>query len=259
MAFRPANISAHTMKFNSAASGDFIYLYERLVDNEIAARNAQPKHQTFAPSQMRCDRISWFRLRGVQPDKIKTPDRTLEFSANVGAACHEIIQKRLANCTDIKWLQVDDWLLSHGQIFDWTVRQNGYEQQIECYKPFPIRFACDGLIEFKGKTYLLEIKTSEFSSFQELISPKEKHIDQIECYAALLDISNVLVLYQDRQYGGLKCFEIVISDREKQEIINKMQHVMDLVEAHIAPDRLPKGDPDCTPNMCPYFEKCKEW
>lgn len=259
MAFRPANISAHTMKFNSAASGEFVDLYEHIVDEEIIARNAQPKHQTFAPSQMRCDRVSWFRLRGVQPDKIKNPDRTLEFSANVGTACHEMIQQRLFNSNDVEWLSVSDYLKETDCPYTYTVDQNGYEQQIEITDPFPIRFACDGLIRFQGQLYLLEIKTSEFSSFQELISPKAKHMDQIRCYATLLNVEKALVLYVDRNYGNLKCFEIVISDIEKQQMIDKMQHVMDLVEAQIAPDKLSQGDPDCNPNMCPYSDKCKEW
>ena len=210
--FKPANISAHTMKFDSAASAEFIELYENIIDKEIKAQADHVKHQTFAPSQMRCDRISWFRLRGVQPDKIKTPDRTLDFSAKVGTACHQIIQERLSASPEIKWLDVDKYLESHGLPYDYYVETVGYEQQIEVRKPYPIRFACDGLIEFKGKTYLLEIKTSEFSSFQDLVAPKPKHMDQIRCYATLLDISNVLVLYQDRTYGGLKCFEVLVSE-----------------------------------------------
>lgn len=257
MAFRPANISAHTMKFNTATSGDFIYAYEKIIDDEIAASAARPKHQSFAPSQMRCDRISWFRLRGVQPDKIKAPDRTLDFSAKVGTACHEIIQNRLAHCSDVEWLSPNQFLSD--QSYDFSYDKNGYEYQIEIRHPFPIRFACDGIIRFQGKIYLLEIKTSEFSSFQDLIEPKPKHMDQIKCYATLLDVSNVLVLYVDRQYGGLKCFEIVITQAEKDAMIAKMQHVMDCVESFIAPEGLPKGDPDCNPNMCPYYAKCKEW
>lgn len=259
MAFRPANIAAHTMKFNSAASGNFVYFYEQLVDNEIKSQRNGPKHKTFAPSQMRCDRISWFRLRGVEPDKIDKSDYTLDFSAKIGTACHEMIQERLSNCSSIKWMNVSDWLTSHGLLKNWTVRSEYLEQQIESDNPFPIRFACDGLIEFEGKVYLLEIKTSDFASFQDLIEPKPKHMDQIKCYATLLDVPNVLVLYMDRTYGSLKCFEIVISDAEMQEVKDRMQRVMDMVEAQIAPDKLPKGDPDCNSNMCPYYEKCKSW
>ena len=74
MAFRTANF-AHLAKFNSAASSDFIDLYESIVDRRITARNAEPKHKTFAPSSFRCPRVSWFRLRGVQPDAVSTPDK----------------------------------------------------------------------------------------------------------------------------------------------------------------------------------------
>jgi hypothetical protein len=75
----------------------------------------------------------------------------------------------------------------------------------------------------------------------------------------LLHIPDVLFLYQDRQYGGLKCFELSISLLDQQAVFDRMSKVLQLVKAHIAPDGLPIGDPWCSPSMCPYYKKCKEW
>ena len=55
MAFREANLG-RLVKFNSAASSDFIDAYEQHWENKIAAKNAEPKHKTFAPSSFRCPR-----------------------------------------------------------------------------------------------------------------------------------------------------------------------------------------------------------
>ena len=126
-------------------------------------------------------------------------------------------------------------------------------------KPFPVRFACDGIVKFHGKVYLLEIKSAEFSSLNDLVEPKAKHIDQVKAYSMLLHIPDILFLYIDRQYGELKCFEVNVPDYEQEWVKEKMQNVLDLVEANIAPEGLPVGDPDCTQNMCPYWKKCKEW
>lgn len=263
MGFRSANLAAHMIKFNSAASSDFLAMYTTIIDQEIVNESERTTHQTFAPSQMRCDRISWFRLRGTKPDKVNNPDRTLHFTAQVGTACHEAIQKRLVHTLGKDWISVQSWIDDNFDKYfadyDMTIENKGYESLIDLRKPYPVRFACDGIVRFNEKVYLLEIKTSEFSSFNELTSPKLKHIDQIKCYSTLLHIPNVLVLYQDRNYGDLKCFELTVDELEQQAMRNKMDKVLEAVQHSIAPEGLPHGDPDCTSSMCPYYKKCKEW
>ena len=262
MAFRSANITAHMIRFNSSVSSDFLDMYENLINKEIVDGDSDVKHRTFAPSQMRCDRISWFRLRGTQPDVVKNPDATLFFTAQIGTACHEAIQKRLKENLGCNWITVSDWIAQNPDYFadsKLTVSEKGYESLIEMTEPFPVRFACDGIIRFQDKVYLLEIKTAESASLADLVEPKTKHLDQIKCYASLLHIPNVLFLYQDRVYGNMKCFEVKVDEFEQKKTRDRMQRVMDLVEANIAPDGLPVGDPDCNPSMCPYSRKCKEW
>ena len=225
MGFRPVNF-AHLVKFNSAASSEFIDFYEDILREEIRTRDSQPKHKTFAPSSFRCDRISWFRLRGVQPDTSVNPDLVLEFSAVIGTACHENIQKHLSEKLGCDWISVEDHLKENEDLknrYDWKLETSGYETRISISNP-PIRFACDGLFRWKGKKYLLEIKTSEFSSFDELTEPKERHVDQIKCYSYLLGVPDVLVLYQDRQYGGLKCYEMHVSSSDWKYVENKFNY-----------------------------------
>lgn len=262
MAFKNANMIAHMVKFNSATSSDFLAMYSELVENEIKLKGEEPKQQTFAPSQMRCDRVSWFRLRGTQPDKISNPDTTLNFTAEIGTACHQIIQNRLMTNLGANWIEVQDWISKNPELFkdyEMTIEKSGFESRIDMKKPYPIRFACDGLINFNGQVRLLEIKTSEFSSLNDLVEPKPKHIDQVKCYATMLHISSVLFLYVDRQYGSLKCFEVTVDEVEQERVKKRLDRVLELVEANIAPEGLPIGDPDCTQNMCPYYRKCGEW
>lgn len=262
MAFTP--ISAGSLaKFNSAASSDLLNIYETLIDEEIIRHNSEPKHKSFAPSQFRCPRVSWFRLRGTQPDKIKAPDKPLQFTADIGTACHAIIQRRLSELhemPDLKfaWIDVKQYLEENG-FHGCTVTQEGYETQIEMTYPYPIRFACDGIVIVNGETYLLEIKTSEFSSFEDLTGPKPNHIDQVKLYCTLLDLDKVLFLYQDRQHGGLKCFEYRVTASDKVAIREKLKYITQMVDANIAPEGLPKGDPSCSSSMCPYYKVCQEW
>ena len=91
------------------------------------------------------------------------------------------------------------------------------------------------------------------------MQPKPYHVDQVKCYSSLLNISDVLMIYIDRQYGSLKCFETNISLSDMLQVRNDMKSVQRAVETNIAPEGLPVGDPWCRSNMCPYYKVCKEW
>lgn len=257
MSFRQLDIK-HIARFNSATSSEFLEFYESFVDSKILARRSEASSQTFAPSSFRCMRRSWFRLRGVQPDIPKEADRRLEFSAELGTACHRVIQSNLKEALKDDWIDVVQYLKDHPIPYAYSVEEDDLETKVHIENP-PINFACDGIIRWKDKYYLLEIKTSEYGSFQDLTDVKSQHVEQIKTYASLLNLNNILVVYQDRMYGELKVYEMILHDSERDHILETMDYVLQCVEYNIAPEGLPKGDSWCTPNMCPYFEKCKEY
>lgn len=257
MAFYSADFS-HIARFNSQTSDEFLQAYDTYVDAQITKKSSEVRGRTFSPSTMRCQRQSWFKLRGVQPDVPAVPDRTLNFTAQIGTACHEIIQKNLSEIYGENWIDVGEYVKQANLPYEVKCVKKGYETLIEIINP-PVKFACDGIIKINGVYYLLEIKTSEYSSFDKLTNPKDHHIAQIKTYGSLLNISKALVLYQERQYGGTKCFELEIDSLQMQEVIDGMKYVMDMVEANIAPPGLPSGDSWCTPSMCHYYKKCQEY
>lgn len=257
MAFRTADFR-HLAKFNSAASAEFLSMYWNTVDAGIKADANRPKSQCIAPSGLYCPLQQWFRLRGTQPDTIEKPDRVLQFSANVGTACHEMIQKRLIDALGSDWIDPARHLESINPMFTYSVESSGYETRVSIEDP-PIRFAVDGILNWKDKRRLLEIKTSEFSSFDNLYQPKPGHVDQIRCYATLLNLPDVLMMYVDRQYGDVKCFEVTISDEEMKATWDKINNIVDYYHKSLAPEGLPKGDSRCGATYCPYYKTCKSW
>ena len=258
MAFKSLE-SVQQAKFNSANSSEFLSLYEAALDDDIRGAESSAPSKTFAPSQIRCRRISWFRLRGVLPEKEDIVDRTLNFTAQVGTACHQRIQDVLSKKLDANWIDPEEYLNKFNFPYKYECHKNGFETQIEIFEPVPIKFAPDGIIFWKGKYWLLEIKTSEYSSFDDLSAPKQQHVDQIRCYAALLNLHNVLVIYQDRIYGNLKCYELTITDPDMDQVRSMFREVQECVKKNIAPPKLPKGDNWCSPSRCRYYNKCKEW
>lgn len=256
MAFRKANFKAMA-KFNSSVSNEILTLYESNCLAEAIAESEKLPHKTFAPSSARCKRRSWFRLRGVKPDKPK-PDLALNFTAKIGEYCHKDIQSHFSKFLGDAWVSPKVYLDSHPTSFNYEFEEGEYETKISISNP-PVRFACDGIIKYKEKYYLLEIKTIDRTVWERLERPMDKHIKQIEYYCTLLGLSHVLFLYRDRQYGGIKMYEVRVSDIVKSNTLKEIQEVEEAVKSNLPPDKLPAGDAWCSPSQCPYYKVCKEW
>lgn len=245
-------------RFNSIDSCDFLDAYESVLDSNIRQEESRIPSKTFAPSQLRCKRISWFRLRGVEPEVESIANKGLYFTATLGTALHADIQKMLMQHFREDWLDVDEYMRSINPPYEYECEKGELETLVHIHNP-PVKFAPDGIVQYKGKTRLLEIKTSDHTSFSKLSAPKPQHIDQITTYATLLDLDNCIFLYVDRQYGAYKCYEVNITDDSKQSVWNMFNEVMQCVEHNIAPPKLPNGDVWCNPSRCRYYNKCKEW
>lgn len=259
--FHPINAQALS-KFNSKASMEFIEILENAIDSNIKDDNISISNKTIAPSSFRCMRRNWFRLIGAEKDEIPTPDRSLEFSAVIGQACHSMIQSLLDGTAF--WVPVSQYLNMADVPYDFTCESSGYETKLSLLNPWPIRFACDGILQFPPEIMedpycLLEIKSCTSASFKELTDPKEKHIDQVKCYCSLLNLRRVLFVYIDRTYGDMKCYDVHVTEKDVDLVKEKFDKLMWHAKYSVAPDPLPKGDDWCTSNMCPYYKKCKSW
>ena len=261
MGFRSANLD-HVATFNSAISHDLIEIYNNQLDEDIRYKSSCIPSRTFAPSSMRCKRKSWFRLRGDDPDSLPTCDRVLEFNAAIGTACHEMIQGRLISALKshdkFEWVDVESYLQSIYPEDRYECSKYGYETRIHIFHP-PIKFSCDGLLKSSSEYYLFEIKSCEYSAWNDLTEPKSEHIDQFNIYCTLLKINKGLFFYVDRQYGGIKCYEHQVPMNVQSKVFSDMKEVQEYAEFQIAPQGLPSGDPWCKPQMCPYFHKCREY
>lgn len=256
MAFKPIKFTSSGQAFNSACSCDFKEFYDSIYTEKCREEDMRKPSETFAPSAFRCDRVSFFRLKGVEPDpQVVNPH--LSFSAMLGTACHREIQANLKASLKDNWVTLKTFLENHPISWEYEIKdEDEFETRIKIADP-PISFAVDGVINFKDHLYLLEIKSSEHQSFEKLTGIKPKHLDQIKVYCTVLNIDECLVLYVDRLYGDTKCFQYSIKKYEKRDIVNRMRAIQDYAKHNIAPEKLPSGSYECT--YCKYSIKCKQW
>lgn len=258
MSFRSLNAQA-VAKFNSAESADLLEDIEIGLDRNASQKHDKIPSKSFAPSSLRCERRSWFRLRGVEPDQLRNPDKGLEFTAVLGTSIHEYLQKVISEqCKDsFEFVDVQEYIET---VLDenYKCECSGYETRVQIDSP-PIRFACDGILKMNDKFHLLEIKSCDHGTFADLTDPKDEHIDQFITYCTLLQLYGGFFLYVDRMYGDIKCYQYYVSDQDKQDRLNMFDRVMKYAEFNLAPDPLPKGDKWCSPSFCPYYKKCQQY
>ena len=130
MAFRKLEFD-RIAKFNSAASSEILEFYNHCVDEEIRDEFSKPASRTIAPSSFRCLRKSWFRLRGVEPDKLQVPDRSLHFTAQTGTSCHENLQKVFKTALGRDWVDVDTYLSSSNLNYHYTVEHKDLVKKLQ--------------------------------------------------------------------------------------------------------------------------------
>lgn len=257
MAFRSLDFR-HLSKFNSAITSELLSRYVDFVDKKILSKYDEASSKTFSPSNFRCDRRCWFRLRGVQPDRPAKGDQVLQFTADLGTAIHLIVQRNLKEVLCEDWIDVGEYLKTiYSNPEDYEITQDAFETKVKIYKPYPIQFACDGIIRLKDMLYILEIKSSDHKAFDELIEQKTHHKDQLQFESQILKIPNGIFLYVDRQYGEMKSYEVKYTESDWDFIERKLERVTRCAESTIAPERLDFNDPFC--NGCLYKRKCREW
>lgn len=256
MGFQKIAYEERGAEFNSALASDFLEFCNKIQEDKVQAARTKRSSKTFAPSSMHCDRVSFFRLRGTEPDKDIKVDKSMEFMAMLGKAMHEDAQADIKRTLGPNWLDVAEYLVSRGIPAETKVSESGLETLVRFSDP-PVKFAVDGLLRWQGEIILFEMKSCEYESFRSLSGVKPHHVDQVDCYLTMLDLCKSLVLYRERRYGGMKCFEHSIKDSGKRALRARMDNVMECAEAGIAPPKLPAGDKACS--VCKYKTACRQW
>ena len=260
MAFR--NISTNALcKFNSQVSSDFIVDYEKSVLKKSSDNHKRVRNKAIVPSSFRCERVQWFRLRGVETDNTEELMKPTDiFITNMGDSIHYNIQSVLSFMESFENVSVADYLKKfpiHYK-YELEISDNQMETKIKLLDDkYPVQMSCDGILKYDNRYYILEIKTSEYASWNGLTYPKPEHIEQVKMYSTFLNIDNILMFYVERQYGGVKCFELNIKESDKQYVFDKIDRIMKCVENNLCPEPLNKMDSWCVSSRCDYFKTCK--
>lgn len=212
----------------------------------------------YKPSGMySCMRELYYIRCGVV-GKEELTQQNISICAN-GSWRHETIQNYLIKMSeegygDLEWIDPEEYVKSNNleELYGTVVKQRVGNEVKLFNKKYQMSFMCDGIVRFKGKIYILEIKTTASFIFSKLEDARPEHKIQATCYSMCLGIDDILFVYEDRGVLSHKGFHYKVSDSDKLLVANKIANC----EEYLNNKELPEKEKDKC-KYCAYKQQCR--
>ena len=243
----------------------FLADLKRSIELTDKANRREPS-KTYKPSSMHCIRNMYYQRTGAAMDDGES-SYTLVGIRNAGTDIHARIQKAVMgmqdNGIDCEYVNVGDYVRTH--LLDGSIEivkeadpENGdYETKL-FNRDYNISFLCDGIIRYKGKYYILEIKTESSGKFMMRKGVDPKHYDQGTAYTLSLcvGISDVIFLYVNRDVLDMKSYLFTTTEEMREGITDKIQTCEQMIADGKVPPK-PSELPKSVCEFCNYKTVCR--
>lgn len=213
--------------------------------------------QTYKPSGMNCIRSMYYQVVGKDV-KPSTSGYMMTGICNSGTDIHIRIQNYIEsmkkNGIDCEYIDVADFINTR-ELNDLEIKERcGMETKLY-HKKLNMSFMTDGIIKYKGKYYILEIKTEASFKWQNRKDVDPKHYNQGTAYSIAFGLDDIIFLYINRDVMDMKTFMFHVTDDMKQNLIGKITDCDGYVQRLITPPKPDINKREC--NYCMYKEICE--
>ena len=224
-----------------------------------ANKESRKPSQTYKPSSMNCPRASYYQLVGAEPDETGA-NYTLIGIGNSGTDAHVRYQTAISDMKthgiDCEYINVAEYVKSRELSDLEIVSQNGMETKLY-NKKYNISFLCDGIIRYKGRYYILELKTETSYKWQNRKGVDPGHYNQATTYSLSLGLDDVIFVYINRDICDLKAYLFHVDDDMRNIIINYIENCNYYVTIKQVPPKSEAVDKK-TCSYCNYRATCNK-
>lgn len=224
-------------------------------------KNAGQPSKTFKPSSLVCKRNCYYQITGASGDVGKSSFNMIGI-CNSGSDIHVRVQTAVMqmkeNGIDCEWIDVEEYIKEHNLDYLIVREKKGTETKLydTRFKPY-ISFMCDGIIKYKGKYYILEIKTESSNKWYGRTDVDPKHHHQAISYSNSFHIEDVLFLYVERDLLNMKAYLFKVSNRMRDELEDFIHDIEGYLERQIVPPKQ-KDLPASACRFCGYQTQCRK-
>ena len=214
--------------------------------------------RSYKPSSLHCIRNMYYQVTGADCEGERATSELIGICES-GTDRHDRIQKACMamkdNNIDCEYINVAEFVIERKLVDLEVVSQQGNETKL-FNKKLNISFLCDGIIRYKKKYYILEIKTETSNKFWDRKDVNPDHILQGTAYSLNLGIDDVLFLYECRDNCAKKAFMLHVTDKMKQDLVGKITECDSYVNMMVCPPK-PEDISKKACSYCNYSELCK--
>lgn len=222
-------------------------------------KNKRLPSQTYKPSSLHCIRNMYYQIKGYEPIKDRATSEFIGICES-GTDRHERIQNAVSemknNNIDCEYIDVGEYVKSRELPDIEVVEKKGNETKLFNSK-LNMSFLCDGIIRYKDKYYILEIKTETSNKFWTRSGVNPEHILQGTAYSLNLKIDDVVFLYECRDNCSKKSYILHVTDDMREKLSNKIFTCNKFVDSESVPP-IPEDVSKTTCSYCDYSERCRE-
>jgi CRISPR/Cas system-associated exonuclease Cas4 (RecB family) len=221
-------------------------------------KNSRKPSQTYKPSSMHCIRNMYYQAIGAEATSESVGCELIGICES-GSDRHERLQRAVQamkdNNIDCEYCDVAEYVTEHNLTDIDIVSKQGMETKLY-HKTLNMSFLCDGIIKYKGKYYILEIKTETQNKFWDRQGVNPDHVLQGTAYSLAFGINQVLFLYECRDNCSKKTFMLDVTDEMRENLKKKIFDCMQYVDSQSVPPKpIDLSKKACA--YCGYAERCK--
>lgn len=225
-------------------------------------KNKRLPSQTYKPSGMNCDRSMYYQVLGVEPKDDESTYSSIGI-CNSGSDIHQRIQQAVldmkANGFDCEYINVADYVRERGLDYLEIVKEPDFEKgeyETKLYhKELNMSFLCDGIIRYKNKYYILELKTEASFKFNSRGGVDKKHYNQGTAYSLAFHIDNVIFIYINRDILDMKSYMFSVTEDMRKALVDRIHNVDNCIASNQVPPK-PTDLPKTACNYCGYRWRC---
>ena len=217
-------------------------------------KNRRLPSQTYKPSGMNCIRSMYYQVIGATPTETSS-SYSMVGICNAGSDIHQRIQQAVldmkSNGIDCEYINVAEYVRSRNLDYLEIVKEPDFEKgdyETKLYhKTLNMSFLCDGIIKYKGKYYILELKTEASFKFNGRTDVDPKHHNQGTAYSLAFGIDDVVFVYINRDLLDMRSFMFHVTDEMRQKLVDKIQECDSYVQSKKVPPK-----PEISAKACQY-------
>lgn len=228
------------------------FLTDLLYDIEMNSRANDKKPVTaYKPSMLKCQRECFFAFKGFEKEAGSFDYQGIGIMES-GTDRHKRLQDILLQSKTIKYIDVADFI-KNNQLGYLEIVGNFGNETLLYDKRYNMRFMTDGLVEYKNKVFILEIKTESMMKFDKHDEVWEEHLNQASCYSMAFGINDILFLYENRDTLAKKVIHLKVTHEMRQGVID----FINSCNIHVNENSLPPKAEGGHCRWCEYRKACR--